>query len=111
MFTEDTIVSCHLGMKSTVLCVKQGTNTREEKERLRRETWGCVNHYDIRQPLEHDNNNNTHTETSIRKNGLISETEASNCITQEHTFTKIILTASATQLVHRGQRNQKNLNS
>lgn len=59
-----------------------------------------------------DWNTTTQRETSIRKNGLISETEAKNCITQEHTFTKIILTASATQLVHiEGQRNQKNLNS
>lgn len=51
--------------------------------------------YNIGQVLEH---HATEKETSIRKNGLISETEAKNCITQEHTFTKISLTVPATQL-------------
>lgn len=80
-------------------------NTKWGKERMGkkrgRRLWNSTtsdNHWNI----------TTQRETSIRKNGLIQETEAKNCITQEHTFTKIILTASATQLIHReGQRNWK----
>lgn len=79
---------------------KSNKQTKKKREKgYRRETWntgGLREHlYNIGQVLEH---HATEKETSIRKNGLISETEAKNCITQEHTFTKISLTVPATQL-------------
>lgn len=82
--------------------VQWGGNEKEGE--VIEERQGVVAQYNIR--LEH---NSTHRETGIRKNGLIQETEAKNCITQEHTFTKIILTALATQLIHR--RTEKTGNS
>lgn len=84
------------------------SNSKEQSRKDRREReggwggWGgwntgglCKRCYNIGQVLEH---HSTERETSIRKNDLISETEAKNCITQERTFTKISLTVSATQL-------------
>lgn len=96
MFGDETEINRNV--KGNQITKKRYRKKKSEKGD-RKETWntgGLREHlYNIGQVLEH---HATEKETSIRKNGLISETEAKNCITQEHTFTKISLTVPATQL-------------
>lgn len=97
MFGDETEINRNVNNEKTRPNIQE-THKKSEKGD-RKETWntgGLREHlYNIGQVLEH---HATEKETSIRKNGLISETEAKNCITQEHTFTKISLTVPATQL-------------
>lgn len=100
MFGDETEINRNVNkVKKTNIQETNGTEKKKSEKGDRKETWntgGLHEHlYNIGQVLEH---HATEKETSIRKNGLISETEAKNCITQEHTFTKISLTVPATQL-------------